>query len=339
MNRQQRYIEAALARELESVRCAGPGSRNGTLFKASAALGGLVAAGALGEDLVRSELEAAAVESGLPVREARGAIRSGLRAGKAKPRTLPEGLEGSAPGEIVRTPRTVPAPVVTPRPPAAEVQAIWARSVPVTEDAEVSAWLRSRSLDPVVVADRDLARALPSDARLPRWARCRGRPWGAGWRCLFQAWGPTGRLESLRARWVGGDSSPDGLKASAATAGTGSATGLVLADGLGRQVLESGAVSGWRPDAAFRICVCEGEADWLTWATRSWDAAEATPAVLGLWNGSWTDAIGERIPCGATVILRTHRDPQGEIYAAKVTQSLGGRCRVRRFQGSADVMP
>jgi len=69
---------------------------------------------------------------------------------------------------------SVPLPPRPPErtyPPGDEVAALWAACSPVTDDAEVSAWLRSRGLDPGRVEDADLARALPPGAALPQWAR------------------------------------------------------------------------------------------------------------------------------------------------------------------------
>jgi len=243
-----------------------------------------------------------------------------------------------------RKPRPLPtpqeaAPAPLARPDAGEVAALWEACVPVVDDAGVSAWLAGspRGFDPGRVADIGLARALPPGLAVPRWARFKGVPWNrGGWRCIFPAWGPTGRLESLRARSIDPDCAP-GEKAAAAAAGEGSATGLLLADGVGRLVLETGAAPTWWPAGdALRLVVAEGETDFLTWATRYGDAAEDAPGVLGLWAGSWTAEIAARIPDGARVVVRTDPDDAGDRYAARVWRELAARCKLYRPKGTTD---
>lgn len=324
-----RYLAAALAGELARVREAGEGGRHSALFAASASLGELVAAGGLSEELVVDELRYVAEESGLGRREVTRTVRDGLRVGKRNPRDLPE--RGAAPAPPRRPGSAVAKAAAPPRhkrPPPSEVVALWDSCRPVCDDFEVAAWLAARGIDPGTVGDRDLARALPRTARLPRWAACLGRPWTAGWRLLFRAWGPTGRVESLRARWVG-DTPPSGWpKASAASAGEGSASGLVLADGLGQLVLAVGHPPEWWPAAPLEALILEGEPDWLSWTTATPDADLYAPAVFGVWQGAWNQTLASRVPDGTHVCLRTHLDTAGRGYAARVASTLHGRCRV-----------
>jgi hypothetical protein len=65
------------------------GDRNNRLNRAAFCLGMLVAGGELPDQLVEDELLAAALDAGLPEREARASIRSGLRAGAREPRRRP----------------------------------------------------------------------------------------------------------------------------------------------------------------------------------------------------------------------------------------------------------
>jgi len=240
--------------------------------------------------------------------------------------------------------------VKIPRPPAGEVAELWDACGDVADDREVSAWLVYRGLDPVKVSGLDLARALPRTGSLAAWARCAGRPWSAGWRCIFPVYDDTGALASLRARWCrllareGSPAeqldrppadSPD-VKSAAAAAGPGSASGLVLADGLPRQLLRTGKRPEWWPEATpLRIVVVEGEPDFLTWATRHGDAAETAPAVLGLWSGAWTSALAARIPTGSRILLRTDLDASGHQYATTVARDLADRCELRRLSPEA----
>lgn len=218
-------------------------------------------------------------------------------------------------------------------PPRDEVAALWAACRPVTDDAEVTAWLRSRGPDPGTVEDRDLARALPLEASLPRWARYQGRTWTeTGHRCLLPTFDETGAIRGLRARRVVGGEGPKAL----APAGH-SAVGLVLANGLARQLLSTRAAPRWWPaDAPLRAVIGEGEPDFLALAAGYSDAGESAPAVLGLpGSGAWTEAIAGCIPDWVRVTVATHHDAAGDAYAAKVYASLRGRCPVYRIRERA----
>ncbi|MFT5686907.1 MAG: hypothetical protein ACI8RZ_007864, partial [Myxococcota bacterium] len=72
--------------------------------------------------------------------------------------------------------RISPGPI-NPRPPHHELVRFWGRCIPVTEDAEVSAWLESRGFKPHQIARADLARALPESVFCPRWASFMGERW------------------------------------------------------------------------------------------------------------------------------------------------------------------
>ncbi len=80
------YGNAALRAEAERVAGASEGTRNDALNRAAWAIGRLVASGALSESDAEATLVAAAQTAGLPEREARATVRSGITAGKAKPR-------------------------------------------------------------------------------------------------------------------------------------------------------------------------------------------------------------------------------------------------------------
>lgn len=85
-----KYIDAAVNAEISKVATCGQGSRNDTLFRAAAALGGFVGAGALSQSFVESALSEAAASCGLPKDEAAKTIASGIKTGMESPRTLPE---------------------------------------------------------------------------------------------------------------------------------------------------------------------------------------------------------------------------------------------------------
>lgn len=240
------------------------------------------------------------------------AVAHGLDVRRDFPRVLD--LAGELAGAEPLPPRQAPPP---PRayPPQPEVAALWAASLPVVDDVEVTAWLRSRGVDPGGVG-RDLARALPRTAPLPSWARSYVGTWpAAGYRAIIPLFDEIGRLRSVRARRVAvrDDGGPKALP----PAGHRTA-GLVMACALGRRML-----AGHAQPAA--VLVAEGEPDFLLAATRQTDAA-----VIGIISGAWTPAVGARIPVGARVSVRTHHDLAGDKYAAQVAETLRGRCRLFR---------
>ncbi|MFK4223406.1 bifunctional DNA primase/polymerase [Streptomyces sp. NPDC019890] len=87
-DRRGKWLRAAIDGELERVTRAQEGERNTALYRASIALGQLVAGGELGEAEVTEWLAAAALRTGQGEREARRTIASGLRAGAKRPRTV-----------------------------------------------------------------------------------------------------------------------------------------------------------------------------------------------------------------------------------------------------------
>lgn len=252
-----------------------------------------------------------------------------------------------------------PADPPRPPPPPVEVAALWAVCGPVTRDPEVAAWLQKRGLDPERVDAAGLARALPVDvaelgaavaawlrsphyldldggpveleaaavaqhaASVARWATLRGErpapvPWAAlGYRCLVPMFDAAGELVSVRARNVT-SGEPKALPPKGWTA-----KGMVMANPLGRMMLDLGAWPWW---AAGKVVIAEGEPDWLTWGTH--DTAGAV-AVLGLGGaGGWTGELAARVPSGSTVTLRTDEDDAGDRYAADIALTLRGRCKV-----------
>lgn len=227
---------------------------------------------------------------------------------------------------VAEAPLRPPSP-----PPAEEVQALLASCVPVTECPDVSAYLESRGTDPVTVADRVLAVALPDAAELPTWARIGGRPWTAlGHRLLVPLYDAGGAVRSVLARRVTSGSSPKTLP----PAGFGRA-GLVMACPFAREVLRLGARPEWWPDEGprLRVIVAEGDSDFLAVAVgrssrERWaDGDEHAPAVIGIQSGAWTDEIGARMPSGAEIVIATDSDDAGDRYAASIGRALAPRVR------------
>jgi hypothetical protein len=207
------------------------------------------------------------------------------------------------------------------RPPLTEVRSLWAACVPADLDAETAGWCRSRALDPGLLVERDLSRALPSDLPTPTWAACRQIPWArGGYRLLVPLYDDTGAMVSLQARLTGAGLPPGSPKAvSPAGFRIG---GLILADAQFLHLLRCRAEAPAQPT---RILVVEGIPDFLTWATRWLPGDPASCAVAGVISGSWGPGFAGAIPDGAEVIVRTHADAAGERYAQRLIDSLAGR--------------
>jgi len=263
------------------------------------------------------------------------AVRHGLRLGHDFPQVLRVAAELAGLWAIVqeldtRTSDPGRAKVPPPRavrepdrgyPPEAEVMALWAAAGPTRKDPKVSAWLATRGLDAGRVDAEELARAIPADAILPRWAAHAGATWAeSGHRLLFSMHDAKGAVRSLRAgRVIDGDSPkrlpPGGFKAGE----------IVLANSIGVAML----AGLFAPEL---IVIAEGEPDFLVWATKR----SSTPsAVLGIGSGSWCTAIAERLPEQSTVDIRTDHDQAGDRYAKEIAESLRHRCFLRRSKRQA----
>lgn len=222
-------------------------------------------------------------------------------------------------------PRPLPPPKPAPAYPSiADVRAVLELGGDVAQDAPASAMLRARAIDPDLVDLFQIARVIPCAARLPSWATFRGDPWTVtGHRLVIPVVDAAGVIRSVRAWRVGAGDSPKRLPPSGHKA-----AGLVLADRTAIAMLRGQA----EPEL---VVVVEGEPDFATWATRFSDSDPNPPAVLGVLSGSWTVDHARRIPVGARVVIRTHRDEAGERYALEIARSLGTRCRLLRATEAA----
>jgi hypothetical protein len=219
-------------------------------------------------------------------------------------------------------------------PPLEEVEALWRDCVRVDEVVEVAQWLTARRIDAQVVADRDLARALPLELtrHMPRWAWFRQGEHGprvtwhdAGYLLVVPMVDARGAVRSLLARCV-----REGVEPKSRAASGFERRGLVLACPLARQVLASGRRPEWWPsDEPIQLEVCEGEKKWCMRSTLRGDAAEYAPAAIGIESGSWTDELAARIPDGARVYIATDHNDAGAKYATRIVQSLYGRSAVQ----------
>jgi hypothetical protein len=190
---------------------------------------------------------------------------------------------------------------------------------PVSADGEVAVYLAGRAIEPDRVESRDLARTLPDRGALPAWARCRGGSWReANYRLVVPVFDAEGILRGVRGWRVGGDPDlpkripPTGCKAS----------GLVMADEFGLAMLRG----AHNPQ---RVVICEGEPDFLTWATRLNDPDTAT---LGIVSGSWGPDVATRLPVGCRVDVYVDGDEAGDRYFSEIASTLRRRCFVYRSQ-------
>jgi hypothetical protein len=327
------YVRAAIDSEANTLRRSSSGRACAT-FRAAAALGNLIASGELDRAEAESLLVAAALETGLPMREALHHVRRGICHGEKTPRSVPDARPGSRLDVSVCRPHEIAtAGAITtgespPRPSKTEVDALWAMSSPVGSDPDAAAWFTRRYAEHAITFLEhaelwDLARVIPRVVRLPRWAWSHGGSWvQTGHRLLFRLWDHNGRALSVRARCLEPTITPKSL----AAAGF-SVKGLVLADPLGVQLLAGHVPHWWE---RHEVVIAEGEPDWLIWAAVQRETDPQGPAVLGVEAGVWCQQIADRILGGTRVALRVHHDAPGEVYARQIAGSLSRRCQIFR---------
>ncbi|HAT50434.1 MAG: hypothetical protein HQL07_03065 [Nitrospirae bacterium] len=83
------YVQTAINGEIANILSAAEGNRNDTLNTAAFCLGQLIGGGLVAEDVVSKQLLAAANMVGLGTKESIKTIESGIKAGKKKPRGIP----------------------------------------------------------------------------------------------------------------------------------------------------------------------------------------------------------------------------------------------------------
>ncbi|MBC7173728.1 MAG: hypothetical protein H5U40_14910, partial [Polyangiaceae bacterium] len=200
-------------------------------------------------------------------------------------------------------------------PDPAEVLNVWGIGAPVTSDTEVTAWLRGRGIDPAIVEALDLARAMPADVELPRWAcSSSGRSYAsAGYRLAVPMYDHRGVMRSIRWRALDGRS-PKTMASSC--------KGLVMASPLAVELLAKPATEGKLGSTV----ILEGEPDFLRVAASDWKLEGQTPAAFGVVQGSIAREWVRRIPAGVLAIAVDDDEP-GDRYAAELCTLAGYRMR------------
>lgn len=203
-------------------------------------------------------------------------------------------------------------------PDAGELAGLWHDAGACAADAQAAAMLAGRGIDAGALDRAGLARCFRPDIardRIPRWAGYRGQTWrDTGHRLLLRVFDADGIWRSVRAWRVCEGTSPKRLPP-----GGHKAAGLVLANRHAVAMLRGEPTTR-------RVVVTEGEPDFVVRAL-----ATRNDPVLGIGSGSWHDGFAARIPYGAEVVIRTHRDRAGDGYAMKVLESVRHRAQVYRL--------
>jgi hypothetical protein len=227
--------------------------------------------------------------------------------------------------------------------PAEELRRVWRSAVRVDEVPLVASFFRDRQIDPTMVADLNIARALrPGD--LPGWAsrHAHAQPWTReGYELITPLHDARGAMRSLKARNVrpkqeqpknrDGSSCPKSIgpyRVRSLGEPPYTFKGLCFACPTWRHILQTGTLPpGWPSDRVPYFYFVEGEKKFALRASEESDATQDVPAVIGIVNGSWTDDLAARIPDGATIFTATDIDPAGERYATELIRSLSDRLR------------
>ena len=219
-----------------------------------------------------------------------------------------------------------PVTKIPTRPPIEEVMNLWEQCIGVTQDTEAIALIESWNIDVGIVYIKDLARVLPVNGPRFSWMRARGQDWHQGWRLIVPAYGATGKIESLKSRWIRSSNPPNGLKS---TSPKGyQVKNLVTVEPLANAILERGElplnIQNWPQEQRFDIWIAEGEKDLISKAAQYNQHSYDIYAVFGTWAGGWTDDIAARIPTDERIriIIATDSDEAGDNYAKKIYKTL-----------------
>lgn len=182
---------------------------------------------------------------------------------------------------------TPPKRIAPTYPPSDMVLELWNQCVPVTQDAEISAWMRDKRIDTTVVVARNMARALPRDS---------GHYWvNEGRRLIVPMRDASGEIVNLKARVL--RSGEDVVK-SKSLRGFACA-GLCFYD--------------HNITRTKHVIFCEGEKKFMQ-LTSVYPHAK----VFGIGSGMFPDKLATLLPADAEVWIAVDPNTAGAEYAAKL---------------------
>jgi hypothetical protein len=238
-----------------------------------------------------------------------------------------------------RAPRRPAPPPPPPEPPPSEswpplneVMAFYTAGRPISEDAEVVAYLEDRYQDHaerlVALLDHlDLARVIP-DTPAP-WARIFGRTWQQqGFRLMFPLVDATGQMRSMRVRRT--TLGPSELPKALPPVGYG-CRGLVLACDRAVALLRRDIPADWPEGLLHRVTLVEGETDWMTHLILR--KTPTDPALIALYSGAWLPDHSAALPQGSILTIRTDNDEAGHRYAEGVVRASRNRKDLTLLRG------
>lgn len=223
-------------------------------------------------------------------------------------------------------------------PPEQEVINFWDECLPVNEDKDCWQIITSRFTEKKPstsiktyadrVVDRNLIRSIPGASVCPGWAQIARKNWfESGHKMVLQAFNHLGQMRSIRG-WRVDNQTPKRVGPSGYNL-----KGLVLADALARQILETGKKPDWWPlTEQLTVVISEGEPDFVTQSVIRNDNDETAPACFGVFvHGGWSKEVSERIPNLTKVIIRTHNDKSGNDYFNEISDQLKNKCTIKRI--------
>ena len=230
---------------------------------------------------------------------------------------LSDEIRGNQPN-VRRKPVPVPEPKPeTEYPNREEMQLFWDRCGDIDRNGEIVGMLHGRGIDFQAVARLGLGRSLPSGL-LPRFATHERVSWGdSGHSLILRTFDARGAFRSVRAWCVKKDTTapkrlpPSGLRSA----------GLVLCNRESVAMLQG-------KFSPYRVVICEGEPDFLVACT----TFAMGDAVFGIGSGWWTKEHAVRIPSQSEIIIATHDDRAGEMYAKQILTTLPDSRRVWRWK-------
>ena len=218
-------------------------------------------------------------------------------------------------------------------PPLNEVMALYNAGRPISEDAEVVAYLEDRYQDHgerliAILAHLNLARAIPA-APAPRRARHFRQPGQQTvFRLMFPLVDASGHMRSMRVRRA--TLGPSVLPKALPPVGYG-CRGLVLACDRGAALLRREIPAAWPDGILHRVTIVEGETDWMTHLVLR--KTPTDPAIIALYSGAWLPDHSAALPQGTILNIRTDHDEAGHRYAEGVVRASRNRKDLTLLRG------